>query len=441
MIGGFKNKVTDIDFKYTTDPSRIVWVKTFYPHLGTLVNAIQSINYNSYEYAGTCIFRIKQTPKGSDQSTYTFIIENIIPNSKLGYYFFGGICYELLNDSSKNNPPLSNYVDPTGDIDVIVKVPEPRIKKLIKLFKTFENYDGYDILVLFGKNVNPYYTHIARWIYSKFVSVVEGLNLNIDGSVPFEINEYVNAIFADVKVGNAHVVMYLENENTIKIQLVFKIVSEGMTVIDHVVEFLISPPVYQDELQTIVVKDKQIHMQDMMSLFRDNFDAHQKRTQIVRVNDNTKYHKVINHTSRILYLLEYLNQNRIADPDLLESFNSYIIEPFTRKPSYTEFNQSLIYYRINKGVFEIAYIKLSDLLSAYCRVFNANGATNICDAYDEEKYNIIQQLVLHNVREKSIPMSLKMSIVSRRIASGIKKTKRRTKKGTKNDKKKTRTIK
>ena len=56
-------------------------------------------------------------------------------------------------------------------------------------------------------------------------------------------------------------------------------------------------------------------------------------------------------------------------------------------------------------------------------------------SYNENKYIMIQQLVLHNVREKSIPQSLKMQINSRRIGDGNKK--RKTLKKHKKHKKKT----
>ena len=63
-----------------------------------------------------------------------------------------------------------------------------------------------------------------------------------------------------------------------------------------------------------------------------------------------------------------------------------------------------------------------------------SGGTDICEhnIHNEEKYNMIQQLVLNNVREISIPMSLKMSINSRRIGDGINKRKKKKKTKRKN---------
>ena len=422
MIGGFKNKVTDIDFKYTTDPSRIFWVKTFYPHLGKLVHAIRTIDYKSYAYSGPYTFTVQYSAgwkKPFVPNPYLLVFDEQVINIKgLDCNFFGGICYELLNDSSRNTPPLSNYVDPTGDIDIaiICNFPE-ETKEMTDKWVDVGDYAGCKATLIIKyssdlRKVNDYYLDAAHWIHSKLVDIATGLQLDIPNSVDFNISEYDirdRLEFIDVIIGKSHVIMYVEGDTTIKIQLIYKIVnSDGLSVIDHVAEFLITPPednMYERKFQTI--KDG-IEIQDMESLFTDNFEAHQKRARLIQTE--ILQHKPINHTARILYLFEYIKQNQIE-----VNWRDYygIFKDFMGHRSYKEYNKSLMYYKITKGgVFERFDLNFMDVLSAYGDIINAGGLHS--SPYNDEKYTMIQALVLNNVRGKSIPQSLKDSILTTR---------------------------
>lgn len=430
MIGGFKNKVSDIDFKYTIDPSRIFWVKTFYPYLGRLVSAIQNIDYNSYDYEGICIFTATLVNVDTETELFNDHSARIDVVSPLDYCFFGGICYELLNDSSKNKPPLSNYVDPTGDIDIIItiKPPKPSQDAINAWLKHDPTVNGYKTSLLYTnavgiQEVNPYYLDIAQWTHYKFVEVVRNLQLNIPNSVEFDISEYsiINQLeFIDERVGNSHVILYVEGDDTIKIQLIFKIVLDGLAVIDHVAEFLVSTGLSVHKENKLTINGTVAKIQDILTLFVDNFEAHQKRSLLVKRRDITKYHKPINHTCRILYLFEYIKQNRI--PMDWQTFDSIVLDPFRDHIAYNNYDNGLIYYTIIKGVFNLSTITLDDLINAYFDIFNYTPRSSF-DIYlhSDQKYNMIQQLVLHNVREKSIPQSLKTSIIRRRVDAGIKR--------------------
>jgi hypothetical protein len=418
MIGGFKSKVTDIDFKYTTKPSRIFWVKTFYPHLGKLVHAIREIDYNSYEYSGPYTFTVQYSTGWNNyrpNPNRLVFDEHVIDIKRLECNFFGGICYELLNDSSRNTPPLSNYVDPTGDIDIaiICRFPD-ETKEMTDKWNEGGEYNGCVATLVINslgvRKVNDYYLHAARWIHSKLVEIVAHLQLDIPNSVDFDISEYYiqdTLEFIDIIVGKSHVIMYVEGGHTIKIQLIYKIVSEdGITILDHVVEFLITPP--EDDLY---IRKVQIiggaEIQNMMDLFNDNLEAHQKRAHLILTDDR---HKPINHTARILYLFEYIKQN-----NLLINWRNYygVFMGFIDHPSYNLHNQSLMYYKIMKGVFESFDLKFTDVLSAYGDIIKSGGLGSF--PYKDANYTMIQALVLNNVREKSIPKSLKDSINSTRV--------------------------
>jgi len=431
MIGGFKNKVSDIDFKYTNDDLRISWVKTFYPHLGKLVSAIQNIDYKSYTYNGECNYIIVYDDDRHTELGDTIVID--VKRDTLDYSFFGGICYELLNDSSKNIPLLSEYVDPKGDIDVMVEIPIP-VPDNVTLDKwEMDNpVNGCKCeLIDMRGNLNPYYRDIALWIHRTFVEIVAQLQLDIPNSVDFDIREYYirdTFDFREEIIGKSHVIMYVEDGHTIKIQLVYKILSEyGNAVIDHVVEFLITTN-QSKRARQLTIKDSVVNVQSMLDLFIDNFEAHQKRTSFILKGYVSKYHKPINHTCRILYLFEYMTRNMLESYDWLNSFKRKIIDPFKSHRAYKTFNGSLIYYKIIKGVFGLYYLTLDDIINAYCRIFIINHVIGVCSNMDamrqhlNEKYNKIQALILNNVREKSIPQSLKASINRLRIDAGKRKT-------------------
>ena len=170
----------------------------------------------------------------------------------------------------------------------------------------------------------------------------------------------------------------------------------------------------------------------MISLFFDNFEAHQKRTSFILRGDVSKFHKPINHTCRILYLFEYMKRNRLDSYNWLNSFKRKIIDPFKSHRAYNTFNGSLIYYKITKGVFELYYLTLDDIISAYCDIFLINNVIGVCTDSsgmyrDNENYLMIQALILNNVRERSIPQSLKESIKRRRVDAGKRKTKNKRK--------------
>jgi hypothetical protein len=200
--------------------------------------------------------------------------------------------------------------------------------------------------------------------------------------------------------------MYVEGRHTIKIQLIYKIVSEdGIAVIDHLVEFLITPTDDLYQRKTQITHGAEI--QDMLDLFNDNLEAHQKRAHLILTDD---HHKPINHTARILYLFEYIKQNRIQ----LDWTGYYgVFMGFTLHPSYNLHNQSLMYYKIMKGSFERFDLNFMDVLSAYGDIIRSGGVGSF--PYKDAKYKLIQELVLNNVREKSIPKSLKDSINSTRV--------------------------
>lgn len=76
--GGIRGSLTDLDFKYIQDPTRIMWSKSVIPNVAKIVNLISTIPYNSFRYDGDIylkIVRTKQNMETNDETRSTEIEE------------------------------------------------------------------------------------------------------------------------------------------------------------------------------------------------------------------------------------------------------------------------------------------------------------------------------------------------------------------------------
>ncbi len=118
--GGFNIKpIKDSDFRYTQSADRKIWVKNVFPIAEYLISAILKIPWSTYQFEGTSAFWKKTT-------TGTFVREDLDIVASLPatprFYFFGGSVYEIMNilySKDTNIPELHDFVDPTGDLDVL----------------------------------------------------------------------------------------------------------------------------------------------------------------------------------------------------------------------------------------------------------------------------------------------------------------------------------
>ena len=70
-IGGLRDVVNE-DFKYTLDAGRIEFIKVIYPHLDTIINNLNSINWGSYSYTGPDILtKVFTNIHGDDLDEHT----------------------------------------------------------------------------------------------------------------------------------------------------------------------------------------------------------------------------------------------------------------------------------------------------------------------------------------------------------------------------------
>jgi hypothetical protein len=295
LIGGLRKNIREYDFKYTYDNTRRNWIKSVFPFVETLVNIVANIPYNTYTYKGDIVYtfcgEIENDDNNDDKlsiSTIEEIKEEIIKNdtftldknNSVNYTFFGGICFELLNDAYPN-VNLYDFVDPTSDIDIVIttiisKLPDNVSEVTSELNKIYSKYYKLNIKVnlvvintLEDPNLepylNPYFEHLSDFIFNQMLLKLNETPLNFENSISFDIDEY-DAIVSDVKNerlgykvediknSNAKLVRYLDSDlKILRIQIILKVVVDGETIIDHLLEFLIN-----DSIKTYEPYDKHI---------------------------------------------------------------------------------------------------------------------------------------------------------------------------------------
>lgn len=170
-IGGLRDVVND-DFKYTLDAGRIEFIKVIYPHLDTIINNLNSINWGSYSYTGPDILtKVFTNLHGDDLDEPTYLKDAQRDDNKVVFLktvpvyisktdpiditYVGGIVYELLNKKKKYNNAvdLLQYCDPTSDIDInLKKIPDQII----------ETYTNNDIQIVHNKSL-PTEGHVITY--------------------------------------------------------------------------------------------------------------------------------------------------------------------------------------------------------------------------------------------------------------------------------------
>lgn len=119
--GGFDIiPIKDSDFKYTQDPDRILWTKNVFPIAEYIIQAIQNIPWSTYTFEGISAFWSNTEAVFQREDIQ---VKTNAPTSL--YFYFGGSVYEIMNGlyDRPGLPDLHSYVDPTGDLDVMIMLP------------------------------------------------------------------------------------------------------------------------------------------------------------------------------------------------------------------------------------------------------------------------------------------------------------------------------
>jgi len=288
-IGGVDRIVIrDSDFKYTTDPERILFTKHAYnlgPHL---IDIPKKIPWETYKNSGTTTFIIevpeedaKFTGHISDGNRQFKELTFESKCRKEQYFFFGGCCYEILNETGYGLGGVRDFVDPTGDVDVRVSLPQIQIDEQVE---GFTNPDG---------TLNSYVTHFSDWLFhhvSKCIKEIPAVYF-ANSAGPFETHLEGGVLLKEEILSHGKLVQILVRD-MLKTQL-----QCNFGAVDHVIEFVILLEYHNVKRNLLHLNGS--YLEDFHSLMRGNFSAMKERYTLV---DEVIKHKWYNHVQRLKYL-------------------------------------------------------------------------------------------------------------------------------------------
>ena len=258
------------------------------------------------------------------------------------------------------------------------------------------------------KKINSFYDNFTSWTFTNFLKNIKSLENILDKIAPsmvnFDISEYHDIPDANKTpdlgykieaVGKLYVVGFL-NEDIVefKIQVVCKIQSASISIIDHVVEIIIplpesslyfspssdsySPPKYT----TINLASKTYNLQNYDSLIYDNIDAYIKRKGAYGAsNESQVIHKSINHIARIFYLYELIYKN--MDKLNMDELNLLFI--FGMNENNRSQTKTLYYYKIVDGVFHKISVDTRFFINSYLEIVKQN--TYVYNTFNRNRNN------------------------------------------------------
>lgn len=377
-------------FKYTDNLERQLFIQEIYPYYNLFVLIPLTVTHEckKYEYHGfNDIYKY-----GGDDDIIEYLGEYNISSkrtddkiSRPGCSFFGGCVYELLYkkygnptgiDRYYNNVDLHKYCDATGDIDIKLFLPTLQINN-------GDNRSRSSFIPFFNREnkINPFFRHFTGWIFGLVVDLFTNnevvnnereLYEMFPNTVDFDINEYDHISdevknddfgFRYRKVANFYVVGYFEG-TMFKTQIICKVVKDGITIIDHLLEFVIShydseplglgitipeePPegsnsvseygtttnnllnnnyqgsiehkIRSKQVQEISFSDRvkvkeNFYIESYSELIEGNISGYTERSTTISNPDDPKWngkkyrHKGFNHVARLFYLFELFYQN------------------------------------------------------------------------------------------------------------------------------------
>lgn len=345
MRGGFDlpSSIKDSEFKYTTSPGRKEWVKNSYPIGEYLISCIGNIPWNTYEYtgearlyfpvddpfgvaeeraaAGLAAARVAAAGAGLSEverraleNGYTSKLVRISTHryrdTDNPYYFFGGCVYEILNRVIPATN-LRNFVDPTGDIDVIVNLPYIEVSP-----DTDTDYLGY---LLENGRMNGLLDNYTRWLLIQLKLQLQSipiLDRLFENAVQFDLAEVgdegrydIRLHLLDRRVWFVRLPVYDRPQKTIKLQIIAKF--EG-TPEDHLIELVLPliseiSPIYSDRLNYNYPGFTEsfnmvggFPLQRFTDLIQDNVKAMYERMGLS--TEPEFRHKFYNHVGRLQFL-------------------------------------------------------------------------------------------------------------------------------------------
>jgi len=352
----------DLDFKYTFSKNRIKWIKNIYPYSYIFLEIPGLIEWEKFQYRGPCqICTINEeevvvdnptfNPNSVESNTSTVVthLTGLASSTKdlPKCIFFGGCVYEILSRKYPN-VNLNQFIDPTGDVDVLlflpkIKILNENIEQSPRKLDQDLHQDSY-IFVISDKTtkteptwLNSYICALGKWLVESIYNIL---------TLEFETPDKIKTMFPDIEefdfreydelkdyyrkpelgfnLMNIHNLIYIASFITLdmyKIQIIMKIGNE----IDHVFEFVYAGLIQSYTQQalgvgvtylvnkrpfvSIDINGNTYNIEEVRNLIEGNLDAYLVRNNTIYQKTKSSYHKALNHVGRLLYLLELHYQN------------------------------------------------------------------------------------------------------------------------------------
>jgi|688.fasta_scaffold36384_2 hypothetical protein len=427
----------NLDFRYTFSKNRIKWITNIYPYSYIFLEIPNLIEWNEFQYIGSCEIctqNPEDNPEENPEDNPTFN-PNLISNDELykysiglvsstsdlpKYIFFGGCVYEII---SRKYPKvnLNEFIDPTGDIDILLQL--PKLKLLNTDIKndvpTNFNQDYYFFVQSDKTNetdpptwLNSYICALGKWLVESITNVLtleldtpEKIRTMFPDIKEFDIDRYdeLKPYYKKEKLGynlkDIHGLIYIASfivGDMYKIQVIMKIGNE----IDHVLEFVYAGIVCKhksyfrtnnkDETYfNIDINGIEYKIDDVSELIIGNLSAYAIRNKIIHEKYKISYHKAINHVGRLLYLLELEYQYTTPRKGWGKDYNYLVL---SSKKSEIFFSKMI------SILFEPAYDTFEQFQSMiYINNFDKDQILKTTNIKYNDKMTIIAEYMLHNL--------------------------------------------
>ena len=309
LKGGNKN----LRFRYTKNSNRIKWTEKLYPYGYQLMKQIsKKIPWESYKFEGDSQIAFFDE-EGEVKELKDVSGTAVLPNPP--YIILGGAACEVLDHSYNKLVKLSNYVDPTSDIDILLSTP---------IFKTNDKQDDDYSTVLYDSGYTNLTDDYSKWLFNHVVTVMEEFSSNVklpslSKTTPTNTNETREAdLFKSV---GPFLVSRLYRGDIIKIQITTTVGSYS----EHICEFILDTNKIIQGSET-PNKKSYYHIDDLYVEQPYKLLLGQLKALINRQkgfeesspvpknfvfresNEKNLVHKVYNHCGRIIYLAKLLKE-------------------------------------------------------------------------------------------------------------------------------------
>ncbi len=305
--GGFEVRpVRPSDFKYTISDQRMQWNFRTFPIGPHLLQVVQSIPWRTYRFDGP----VRLTVGNIVETFHCVASTEKYPH----YYYFGGSVYEILQTvypTEKGFPRIRDYIDPTGDIDVLLLTPTIHVDSKNDISNDMVLTDSDGRLAM-----NEFVDHYTRWVFEQFMTQLDTISNRLwnhlfQDSEPFDYHANAEGNHADIvfQKGNVWLTRIpLLNSNMVKIQLIVKY--KGLDA-DHILEIVMPLTRGHDVLKDhthqhaseMDILPGEFPISSFVELLDGNVGACRERIELW----NTPIcHKFYNHVGRLQYLNKLL---------------------------------------------------------------------------------------------------------------------------------------